>query len=126
MEEDELVYACTAHNKYACRDCVPRAARLAVDEMLDECVVVEQELVQFSQELGLGLVDVLAAARGWGGLGADKGVPRVVRREGAHEQVGILPVSAPELEEAGGDVAAGGDGLTMGDTTVTRLGWNGM
>ena len=53
VEKEELVYICTAHNKYACRGCVPRAARLTVDALLDECVMVEQELVQFSQELGL-------------------------------------------------------------------------
>jgi hypothetical protein len=64
VEKEELVYICTAHNKYACRGCVPRAARLTVDALLDECVMVEQELMQFSQELGLGMVDVPAAARG--------------------------------------------------------------
>ena len=30
VEGGELVYACTAHNKYACKECVPRAARLDV------------------------------------------------------------------------------------------------
>ena len=50
------MYACTAHNKYACRGVVPRAARLIVDALLDECVMVEQELGQFSQELGLRVV----------------------------------------------------------------------
>ena len=38
------------------------------------------------------------------------------------ESVGLLPVSASELEEADGDVVAGGDGLTMGDTTGPE--WN--
>ena len=60
-EREELVYICTAHNKYACRECVPRAMRLTVDALLDECVMVEQEIEQFSQELGLWMVDVPTA-----------------------------------------------------------------
>ena len=68
-------------------------------------------------------MDVLAAARGEDDLGADNDVQRVERREGVHESVGMLPVSASELEEAGGDVAAGGDGLTMGDTTGQNGVW---
>ena len=43
-------------------------------------------------------------------------------REGVHEPVGMLPVSASELEEADGDVVAGGDVLTIGDTTGPE--WN--
>ena len=50
---------------------MPRAARLTVDALLDECVMVEQELGQFNQELELRVVDVLAAARGEDDLGAD-------------------------------------------------------
>ena len=69
-----------------------------------------------------GMVDVLAAAKGEDNLGADKGVQRVERREGVQDSVGILPVSASELEEADGDVAAGGDGLTIGDTIGPE--WN--
>ena len=38
------------------------------------------------------------------------------------EPVGILPMSAPELEEADGDVAADGDELALGDTTGPE--WN--
>jgi hypothetical protein len=67
------------------------------------------KVVQFSQELGLRVVDVLAAARGEDDLGADNDVQRMERREGVHESVGMLSVSASDLEEAGGDVAAGGD-----------------
>ena len=51
-----------------------------MDALLDECVMVEEELVQFSQELGLRVVDVPAAARGEDDLCADKGVPTVVRQ----------------------------------------------
>ena len=47
-----------------------------MDALLDECVMVEQELGQFSQELGLRVVDVLAAARGEDDLGADDDVQR--------------------------------------------------
>jgi hypothetical protein len=101
---------------------VPRAARLTVDAMLDECVMVEQELVQFSQELGLRVVDVLAVARGEDDLDTDKGVPIVESREGVHEPVGMLPVSASELEGADGGGVADVDELTMGDTTGPE--WN--
>ena len=114
VEREELVYICTVHNKYACRECVPRAARLTVDALLDECVMVEQELVQFSQELGLGMVDVPTAARGEDDLCADKGVPTVVRQGCVREPVGMLPVIA---EEVGGDGVADGDELNTGDTT---------
>jgi hypothetical protein len=114
VEREELVYICTAHNKYACRECVPRAARLTVDALLDECVMVEQEIEQFSQELGLGMVDVPTAARGEDDLCADKGVPTVVRQGCVREPVGMLPVIA---EEVGGDGVADGDELNMGDTT---------
>ena len=48
VELGEMVYVCTAHNEYACRECVPRAVRLTVDALLDECVMVEQEIEQFS------------------------------------------------------------------------------
>jgi hypothetical protein len=114
VEREELVFICTVHNKYACRECVPRAARLTVDALLDECEMVEQELVQFSQELGLGMVDVPTAARGEDDLCADKGVPTVVRQGCVREPVGMLPVIA---EEVGGDGVADGDELNMGDTT---------
>ena len=80
MEREELVYVCTTHNEYACRECVPRAERLTVDALLDECVMVEAELVQFSQELRLGVVDVPAAASGGNDLCADKCAQTVVRQ----------------------------------------------
>ena len=85
-----------------------------MDALLDECVMVEQELVQFNQELGLGVVDVPAAARGEDDLCADKGVPTVVRQGRVRESVGMLPVSA---EEVGGGGVADGDELNMGDIT---------
>ena len=55
-------------------------------------------------------------------LGADKGVPIMESREGVHESVGMLPVSASELEEADGGGVADVDELTMGDTTGPE--WN--
>ena len=64
VESGEMLYVCTAHNEYACRECVPRAVRLTVDALLDECVMVEQQLEQFSQELGLNVVDSVTAAEG--------------------------------------------------------------
>ena len=68
-----LVYVYTAHNEYACRECVPRAVRLTVDALLDECVMVEQEIEQFSQELGLNVVDSVTAAEGEDGYGSEEG-----------------------------------------------------
>jgi hypothetical protein len=57
VEVEEMVYVCTEHNEYACRECVPRAARLIVDALLDECAMVEQEIEQFRQELGLNVME---------------------------------------------------------------------
>ena len=51
------MYVCTEHNEYACMKCVPRAARLTVDALLDECVMAEQEVEQFRQELGLNVME---------------------------------------------------------------------
>ena len=62
MEVEELVYACTEHNDYACGECVSRAVRLTVDALLDECAMVERELGQFSQDLGLGVSELEEAA----------------------------------------------------------------
>ena len=60
---------------------------------------------------------MLAVARGGGDLSADNGVPIVESREGMHESVGMLPVSASELEETDRGGVADVDELTMGDTT---------
>ena len=57
VEVEEMVYVCTEHNEYACMKCVPRAARLTVDALLDECVMAEQEVEQFRQELGLNVME---------------------------------------------------------------------
>ena len=57
VEVEELVYVCTTHNEHACRECVSRAVWLTVDILLDECVMVEQEIAQFSQELGLNVME---------------------------------------------------------------------
>ena len=67
------MYVCTEHNEYACMKCVPRAARLTVDALLDECVMVEQEIEQFRQELGLNVVDSVTAAEGEDGYGSEEG-----------------------------------------------------
>ena len=66
VEVEEMVYVCTDHNQYACMGCVPRAARLTVDALLDECVMVEQEL-------GLKVVDSVTAAEGEDGYGLEEG-----------------------------------------------------
>ena len=65
----EMVYACTAHNEYACRECVPRAVRLTVDALLDECVMVEQEV----EQAGGGGVEVGLRDAGRGRAGGGSG-----------------------------------------------------
>ena len=80
VEAEELVYVCTEHNDYACRECVPRAARLTVDVLLDECAMVERELGQFSQDLGLGVSELEEAVVD-GAVGGDVAVGDVAGRE---------------------------------------------
>ena len=84
VEREQLVYACTGHNDYACTECVPRAPRLTMDALIDECGMVETELEQFRQELGLGVSELEEAVVGDVTVGAMNGTERdeVVARRG--------------------------------------------
>ena len=120
------MYVCTEHNEYACMKCVPRAARLTVDALLDECVMVEQEIEQFRQELGLNVVDSVTAAEGEDGYGSEEGgMTRSDEAPQALHHAVLLEDGELSAGSDDGEVVVDGRGELRMGTWVTLVGKSG-